>query len=238
MARGRATSLGPSLRDVTVRRGSFTLTCREWETESGLTAVVGLNGAGKSTFLQLITGLLQPNSGSVIRCPGTNFLPQSATLNTRQTVRELYGYIAGLRGLRRSEREGQCERAITLCGLERFADTRFNDLSGGWKQRTLVGQTLLGEPQLVVLDEPTASLDVGASRDLWRLMQELAHETTFIVATHEASASLEFCDGLAVVQDGVVEQARDGGELRSLLAQHTGSPESFLIALMQGRGDA
>jgi ABC-type multidrug transport system ATPase subunit len=216
-----------------VRRGSFRLSCPEWTTSPGLTAVVGLNGAGKSTLLRLLTGdRTGMTAGEVVVCPRTNYLPQAARLPSLQSVRDLFIYLAALRGVRRDGRAAAVDRALDTAGLRAYARSRVATLSGGWQQRALVGQCLLGRPEVLILDEPTSELDVGAAREVWMLLKALGTDLPIVVATHEASASVEFCDQMVTISEGHVAEPRDGVTLRRDLEAHAGSVESYLLALI------
>lgn len=231
-AEGDESDLRPRLRDVTMRRGSFVLACPEWRTLPGLTAVVGLNGAGKTTLLELLSGRLRPTEGEVEQAARVNVLPQVARLSSAVSVADLYRYLAALRGVGRREREAEVQTALRMAGLLDHEASPMRQLSGGWQQRALVGQCLLGSPTVLLLDEPTASLDVGAARAIWELMRELSGRLPVVVATHEASASVEFCDQMVAVYAGVVGQALEGDLLRTDLSRASGSAESFLLDLI------
>jgi ABC-2 type transport system ATP-binding protein len=212
------------------------LACSEWRTRPGLTAVVGLNGAGKSTLLGLLAGRLGPTRGEVELADRATVLPQVARFSSASSVVDLYRYLAALRGVRRRDREPEVQSALELAGMVEHAAIPMRQLSGGWQQRALVGQCLLGSPTVLLLDEPTASLDVGAARSIWELVKELSRGLAVVVATHEASASVEFCDQMVTVQAGTVGDALDGDRLRADLSRASGSAESFLLGLIQPDG--
>ena len=216
-----------------MRRGTFVLNCPQWRTRPGLTAVVGLNGAGKTTLLELLSGRLSPTQGGAELAARSNSLPQGARLSSASSVVDLYRYLAALRGVRRSQRADQAQGALQRTGLLEHATTQMRHLSGGWQQRALIGQCLLGSPTVLLLDEPTASLDVGAARSIWKLMRELSNSLPVVVATHEASASVEFCDQMVTIQAGRVGPALDGVRLRSDFTKATGSAERFLLGLIE-----
>jgi ABC-type multidrug transport system ATPase subunit len=209
------------------------LSCPQWRTRPGLTAVVGLNGAGKSTLLGLLSGRLGPSRGEVELADRANVLPQVARFSSASSVVDLYRYLAALRGVRRRDREPEVQSALELAGMVEHAAIPMRQLSGGWQQRALVGQCLLGSPTILLLDEPTASLDVGAARSVWELMKALSGRLPVVVATHEASASVEFCDQMVTVQAGVVGAVLEGDRLRADLGQGSESAESFLLSLIE-----
>lgn len=224
---------GPALEGVVHRRGRFTLTCEEWRTSPGLTVVVGLNGAGKTTLLRLLAGLDAPSSGVAHPTPESVLLPQGARLEIRDRVSPTLHYIAGLRGVDRHRRTAAVEQALHAAGLSDQRHQRLRDLSGGWHQRVLVAQCLVGRARVLLLDEPTASLDVAAARSIWTLLSRISREVAVIVSTHEASAAVEFGDRVVAVSDGVVEIPREGASLRDAMQRHHGSPESFLLTLLR-----
>jgi ABC-2 type transport system ATP-binding protein len=229
---------GPALDGVAHRRGGFVLRCREWRTSPGLTVVVGLNGAGKTTLLRLLAGLDAPSEGVAHTTPESVLLPQGARLETRETVSSMLRYIAGLRGVDRQHRAEAVERALQAAGLSDQRQERLRDLSGGWHQRALVAQCLVGRARVLLLDEPTASLDVGAARSIWSLLSGLSKDIAVILSTHEASAAVEFADRVVVIAGGVVDAPRDGCGLRAAMTHHPGSPESFLLALLTDGTDS
>jgi ABC-2 type transport system ATP-binding protein len=227
-----------ALENVIRRRGRFTLTCREWRTSPGLTVVVGLNGAGKTTLLRLLVGLDAPSEGVAHTIGESVLLPQGARLETREKVSSTLSYIAGLRGVDRRHRADAVDHALRAVGLDAHRHARLRDLSGGWHQRVLVAQCLLGNARVLLLDEPTASLDVGAARSIWTLLSSISKDVAVVVSTHEASAAVEFADRVVVISDGVVDAPRDGRGLREAMVHHPGSPESFLLALLTDNSGA
>jgi ABC-2 type transport system ATP-binding protein len=227
-------SHGPALTDVVRRRGSFSLTCTDWSTPPGLTVVVGLNGAGKSTLLRLLAGTDTPDVGVASDTRSTVMLPQGARLDTGARVGAVLTYIAALRGIPRRERSQAVERALVMTDLVGKRAEPLQKLSGGWHQRVLIAQCLLGHAGPLLLDEPTASLDVGAARSVWIMMGSVAATVPVVVATHEASAAVEFADHVVVINDGVVGAVWPGQSLRAALRQHGGSPETFLLGLIGG----
>jgi ABC-2 type transport system ATP-binding protein len=159
-------------------------------------------------------------------------LPQGALVDRGFRVRGLLIYVAGLRGVPRGERSADVERVLQLCGLKAVANAKLNRMSRGWQQRIMIAQCLLGRPPGLLLDEPTLSLDVQASRDCWTMLSRLASTLSVIVATHEASAAIEFSDQLTTVRAGVVGEPLSAVELRSRLRLQEGSPERFLLGLV------
>lgn len=165
----------------------------------GLYGLLGPNGAGKSTLINIITGSLLPTSGSVQWCGqdihtlGKDFrkilgyMPQQQGLYERYTGQEFLQYMAALKQIPTAE----CPEAIMKCAAQvNLCDQlqkRLGAYSGGMKQRLLAACALLGNPKLLIMDEPTAGLDPKERVRLRQLMAELAHDRIILVATHVVS---------------------------------------------------
>ena len=197
--------------------------------------IVGPNGSGKSTLLRLMAGLLRPSSGGV-RMGGAEvgslsrralarrvaFLPQQAEASFRFRVCEVVAMgrfphlgTFGFLGARDVE---IVDRAMQETACSALADRDFSTLSGGEKQRVLIAAILAQEPRAMLLDEPTAALDIHHRSDvldlLWRLSRK---QIGVVVVTHDLNAAGQFCDRLVLLADGRV--ARAGGPADVLEAQ-------------------
>lgn len=155
------------------RRSPDVLTGIDLTLRGGVTALLGRNGAGKTTLLKTLVGLLKPKSGAVqlggvdlysrkgerARTVRIGYLPQQVTFDERLTVAEFIGYIAWMRGLSRADVAGELDGVVEKLGLGPIAGRRMGELSGGQVQRAGIGAALLGQPDVLVLDEPTVGLD-------------------------------------------------------------------------------
>lgn len=221
--------VGPVVRDLSVRRGTFELSCSHWVTPPGLTVLLGLNGAGKSTLLQVFAGMLRPTSGAVDRTAAGPFLPQSVDVETRLTVDEFLRYVAHVRGVDRAVRRQVIDDVMTRCGLVGKKNVQVRRLSTGWKRRTYVAQCLLAPTGALLLDEPTSNLDLEAARSTWLMLESIAAERPIIVSTHDASAAIEFATHLATLRNGVVGPLSDGEEVRMRFHASGLSAEAFML---------
>ena len=179
---GRRVALHPT--DIELREGE-------------LVALVGPNGAGKSTLLSILAGALSPSAGTVERRARTGWVPQRSAHYARLTARENLDLFASLEGAPGAQAEE------LLAAFELPADVQAGTLSVGNRQRLDVALALLGSPRVLLLDEPTASLDPEQRRRLWDLAAELRDDGgAVIVATHHheelesrADRTLELRDG-------------------------------------------
>jgi ABC-2 type transport system ATP-binding protein len=194
-----------ALRDVTL------------EIDNGMLGLVGPNGAGKTTLMRILAGLLRPSAGTVrvLGCDLASrrerqavkallgYLPQELGLYPDLTGREFLDYIAILKGLAdRPARRRQIGDLLEVVGLADAADRRLRTYSGGMKRRLGVAQALLGDPQLLIVDEPTAGLDPQERVRLRNLLADMAGRRTVILSTHIIEDVSQSCTGLVVLNEG------------------------------------
>lgn len=165
----------------------------------GLYGLLGPNGAGKSTLINIITGSLKQDSGKVRWCGHSThaldirfrrilgYMPQQQGLYDSYTGRQFLAYMCALKEIPKKEVAAQVERSAHWTNLSDELDKRLSAYSGGMKQRLLLGSSLLGNPKLLILDEPTAGLDPKERVRLRNLLAELAEDRIILVATHVVS---------------------------------------------------
>ncbi|HEY0036034.1 MAG TPA: ABC transporter ATP-binding protein [Longimicrobium sp.] len=199
-----------------------------------LTALVGGNGSGKSTLLKLIHGTLVADSGSLrvmnldprrdraaLR-PITGYAGQDVALDPEMTGWETLRLFHALSGLPRRERDGCLARVVDDAGLEPFVHRRVGTWSGGERQRLHLGLEMMHAPRLLLLDEPTTSLDPRARAELWRRLAAWCDEgNTVVVATHDLADAGAHCDRVLLLHAG------------HLLAD--GSPQDLVAAHARAR---
>ncbi|MBN1934749.1 MAG: ABC transporter ATP-binding protein [Anaerolineae bacterium] len=216
-------------------RGNIRALCGvDLEIGSGMFGLVGPNGAGKTTLMRILTGLLRPTSGRVellgydvsrardkqaIKAM-LGYLPQELGLYPDLSAREFLDYVAILKGLTdRRARQRQINELLGMVGLAEQAGRRLKTYSGGMKRRVGVAQALLGDPRILIVDEPTAGLDPEERVRLRNLLAETSRHCTVILSTHIVEDISQSCTDLAVLKDGRVLYR---GEPRSLIAQARG----------------
>ncbi|MFC6737269.1 ABC transporter ATP-binding protein, partial [Halolamina salina] len=185
--------------------------------------LIGPNGAGKTSLVRCLTGtteyegevsLLGSSPESVDRSR-IGLLPQSFSPPERLTVRELLGYYAEL-----YDEARDVSSVIAEVGLEDSADTWYEELSGGQQRRACVGITLVNDPDVLFLDEPTTGIDPAGRRDLWTLIEKLAAAGTTVVLTSHSMDEVErLADRVAMLADGEVVAE---GSPAALIAEHGG----------------
>ncbi|MEM6638380.1 MAG: ABC transporter ATP-binding protein [Pseudomonadota bacterium] len=178
--------------------------------QRGITAILGANGAGKTTFIRCVLGLTRHDTGSISvfgHAPGsaaarsrTGVMLQDADLPHLLTPREHLTLFASY-----YDRPLGVDQAIATCDLTDFADKRYKKLSGGQKRRTQFALSVIGQPSLLFLDEPTTGLDTDARRTLWQTVRNLADAGTAIVlTTHYLEEADALADRVVVIRDGKV----------------------------------
>ena len=199
-----------------------------------LTAILGPNGAGKTTLLRCCTGLLRPSSGTVQVLGGpagtadaaarVGLMPQSTGAWSGIKAIELLKYLASLYA-----QPHDVGALIERCELQDFAHLPYRRLSGGQQQAVNLAGALIGRPELVFLDEPTAGMDPHARRATWRLLEELrAAGLSIVLTTHAMDEAQVLADQVYILDRGrvtvagtVPELTRDGRSLEDVFLAHT-----------------
>jgi ABC-type multidrug transport system ATPase subunit len=190
--------------------------------------LVGPNGAGKTTLMRILAGLLRPSSGKVTVLgsdPTTangklaiksvlGYLPQELGLYPDLTAFEFLEYVALLKGITDSTvRKAQLAEIIELVGLTEDARRKMGTFSGGMKRRVGIAQALLGSPQLLIVDEPTAGLDPEERVHLRNLLAEMSVRCTVILSTHIVEDISQSCNDMAVINLGKILFRGNPGDL-------------------------
>lgn len=180
----------------------------------GVLGLLGSNGAGKSTTMNILCGVLNQTEGTVLidgidirEAPETakmriGFLPQNAPLHLDLTVSEYLTYCAFLRNMRGKHVKPAVEAAMEKCGVAHFRNRVISNLSGGYRQRVGIAQSIIHQPKLVVLDEPTNGLDPNQILEVRKLIKEIAAERAVIFSSHILSEVQATCDDIRMIEGG------------------------------------
>lgn len=174
--------------------------------------LVGPNGAGKTTLFSLVAGFLQPSSGTV-RTLGREVrgemlqgrlgvLPQDARWRKGVPIGAQMAVCARLQGLSRADAAAEVQRVLDLTGMAEFAGRSPESLSHGMAKRVAIAQCLIGDPELVLLDEPLAGLDPAQARRVRLLIQEESGQRTFIISSHVMADIEALCSQVAIIKQG------------------------------------
>ena len=195
--------------------------------EGSFFGLLGPNGAGKTTFINILAGLVR-KSGGTARVFGHDvedeyqqtrdaigLAPQEFNVDRFFPIREVLEHKAGYHGVPASEAKARADEVLKQVGIYDKRDTRFDWLSGGMKRRFLLARALITDPDLLILDEPTAGVDVQLRRDLWELVTELNDQgKTILLTTHYIEEAERLCDEVAILDSGNVRTVATPAELK------------------------
>lgn len=197
--------------------------------EGDFYALLGPNGAGKSTTIGIITSLVNKTSGKVKVFDydidhqlmqakrQIGLVPQEFNFNPFETVQQIVVNQAGYYGVSRTEAMERSEKYLKQSDLWEKRETRARMLSGGMKRRLMIARALMHEPRLLILDEPTAGVDIELRRDMWRFLKELnAEGTTIILTTHYLEEAEMLCRNIGIIQKG---ELIEDTSMKTLLAK-------------------
>ncbi|NRB40640.1 MAG: ABC transporter ATP-binding protein [Pseudomonadales bacterium] len=197
-------------------------------------ALVGPNGAGKTTLFSILCDYIRPTSGSVKILgfePGdkallgqVSALPQDAQFDPGFSIHSQLSFYAKLQGFKSAPAKQEAERVLALMGLEDNLHSLPNMLSHGMRKRAAIAQALIGQPKLVLLDEPTAGLDPANAKKIRQLISSISAETTFIISSHNLQELERLCNTVLYLEKGELQQQNHSLE---------DSRESFLTVHVQ-----
>ncbi|HBL1453431.1 TPA: ABC transporter ATP-binding protein [Enterococcus faecium] len=202
--------------------------------EGDFYALLGPNGAGKSTTIGIITSLVNKTSGKVnvfgydldkdlVRAKQQiGLVPQEFNFNPFETVQQIVVNQAGYYGVSRKEAMKRSEKYLKQSNLWEKRNVRARMLSGGMKRRLMIARALMHEPRLLILDEPTAGVDIELRREMWEFLRELNENgTTIILTTHYLEEAEMICRNIGIIQSGELIENTSMKELLSKLQFET-----------------
>jgi len=204
--------------------------------KKGIYGLLGSNGAGKSTTMNIICGVLNQTEGEVYisgidtrKHPieakqHIGFLPQQAPLYLDLTIREYLEYCAHLRRVEGPAVPAAVDSVMAKCGISHMQHRLLKNLSGGYRQRTALAQSIIHQPRLVILDEPTNGLDPVQIADVRHLIRDIAAETTVILSSHILSEIQVLCQEILMIEQGQLVFADNMEAFSNYIA-----PQSLLV---------
>lgn len=177
---------------------------------------LGPNGAGKSTTMNMITGFIEPTEGSIIvngddiskkakkAKRQIGYMPENVPLYSELTVKEFVKYMTELKRMPRKQRKEDIEKVLKETGLEEVQNKLIKNLSRGYKQRVSLAGALIGNPEVLILDEPTVGLDPKQIIEIRNLIKELGKEHTVILSTHILPEVSQICEKVIIINEGKI----------------------------------
>ena len=194
--------------------------------EGELFSLLGVNGAGKTTAIKMLTCLAKPTGGdalvgghSVVAAPERvkgliGVSPQETAVAPNLTVKENLELICGIHGFSKRKTEEKIRDLAVRFSLEEVLKRKAGKLSGGWQRRVSIAMALIGEPEILFLDEPTLGLDVLARHDLWETIRAMKGKITIVLTTHYMEEAEELSDRIGILKNGRLLAAGTAAELK------------------------
>lgn len=206
------------VRNVTKKFGNFTAVDNITFTvnDGEVVGFLGPNGAGKSTTMNMITGFTEPTEGTIIidgydiqkkplkakKCIG--YMPEGVPLYSELTVKEFVTYMAELKGMPRNEKKEKVNEVLEETGLTDVSKKLIRNLSRGYRQRVSLAGALIGDPKVIILDEPTVGLDPRQIADIRKLIKDLGKKHTVILSSHILSEVSQICEKVIIINKGKI----------------------------------
>ena len=192
-----------------------------------LFSLLGVNGAGKTTVIKMLSCLTKPTEGDALvggysiikeseqvkRLIGVS--PQETAVAPNLSVKENLELICGIYGFSREKTIARIEELSQQFDLNSVLQRKSGKLSGGWQRRVSIAMALIGQPQILFLDEPTLGLDVIARHDLWDVIRSLKGKTTIILTTHYMEEAEELSDRIGIMKEGCLLAIGTADELKA-----------------------
>ena len=220
------------------------------ELDNGIYGLLGPNGAGKSTLMNIITGNIKPSDGQVlwdrhdIKILGSKYrsiigyAPQQQGLYDTFTGKRFLSYMATLKGIPKKDVSREIDRVLEYVNMTEAADRAIGTYSGGMKQRILIAQAVLGNPKLIVLDEPTVGLDPKERVRIRERISELAGDKVILVSTHVVSDIAPIAGEVILIKSGSIIDKDTVGNLCSKYGNVNGLEELYMTIFEEAKPDA
>ena len=194
---------------------------------------LGPNGAGKTTTMNIISGYLSSTSGTVkvnghdileepeVAKKQIGYLPENPPLYNDMTVREYLNYIYDLKGVAKDQRKNQLDRILSLVKIDDVYNRLIGNLSKGYKQRVGIAQAMVGDPPILILDEPTVGLDPNQIIEIRKLIKSLSKTHSIIISSHILPEIQEIADRVVIINNGKIAAVDSISDLSKRLSGQT-----------------
>jgi len=193
-----------------------------FEVEKGtIFGIFGPNGAGKTTIIRIISGILKPDSGRVyVKCKNLSYIPEELSLYKEEKVINILNYILSLKGFPKKKRKEEIEKWSSLLGIEEFFERKIYQLSKGQKKKVMFTISLLGDPDVIIMDEPFVGMDVEASEALKGITYRMKISgKTIIFSTHILELAEEMCEEVIIIKKGKIIEGGKIDQLKNKYSQ-------------------
>lgn len=195
--------------------------------DNSIYGLLGPNGSGKTTTINILSNLLDADAGTITiegnpssdkRKHLVGIVPQEISLYQDLTCRENLDFFARIYALQGSRRFNRIDELIQMFNLTEYENTTISKLSGGWRRRVNIAVALVHSPTILIMDEPTAGLDVEARNELWELIKTLnANGVSILLTTHQLVEAERLCSHIGILQNGSIVAEGSMNELRALI---------------------
>lgn len=206
------------VKNVTKQYGNFYAVRNiNFEIKDGeIVGFLGRNGAGKSTTMNMITGFIEPTEGDIIVNGHSiylnpkkvksqiGYMPEGTPLYSDLTVKEFISYMADLKSISRKEKKAAIQKAIESTGLEKVQNNLTKNLSRGYKQRVSLAGAIVGNPKILILDEPTVGLDPKQVIEIRELIKSFRKDHTVLISSHILSEVSQICEKVIIIDKGEI----------------------------------
>lgn len=182
---------------------------------TGVYGLLGPNGSGKTTLLRCIAGIIMPRKGTIEKPERIGYLPQSFGMYPELTVYEALHYFAIIKGISNTKCDEAVMSSIELTNLEKQKHERIGNLSGGMVRRIGIAQAIIGDPDLIIVDEPTTGLDPEERMRFKNLIARISGTQTIIIATHIVDDVESLCDQIILLKNGEIICQEETESLRN-----------------------
>jgi len=194
---------------------------------------IGPNGAGKSTTMKMITGVLPISKGNIliddkniVEHPITTkslfgYLPENAPLYSNMLVKGFLKFCAEIHGLKGKEKENAIQKVLDICFLRDVQNSKIESLSKGYRRRTCFAQSIIHNPKLLILDEPTDGLDPNQKSEMRKLITEMGQNKAIIISTHILDEIASVCNKIILIDNGEIKFQGSPQEFQDIKPNHS-----------------